>query len=117
MEKFMLIFHSFAASAEAFNNPSPEAMQAELQKWNHWIGGIAAQGRLAGTEALQPTGRTLTGPERLVTDGPYTEGKEIVGGYLFVMAADLDEAARLAEGCPVFEHHGSVEIRPLMVMA
>ncbi len=113
----MLIFHSFAATAEAFNNPSPEAMQAELQKWNHWIGSIAAQGRLAGTEALLPTGKTLTGSQRVVTDGPYTEGKEIVGGYLFVQAADLDEAARLAEGCPVFEHEGSVEIRPIMALA
>ena len=110
----MLIFHGAVQTEEQLANQSPEAWQAELQKWNHWIGGIAAQGKLVGGEALMPGGRTLTGTGQLLTDGPYTEGKEIVSGYLVLQALDLDEAAQLAQGCPVFESQGKVEVRPVI---
>lgn len=115
MNKFMLIFHGATADEEAYQRMSPEAMQAELQKWNAWIGGIAAQGRFGASDALQPTGRTLRGAGRVVSDGPYTEGKEIVGGYMLLSAASLDEAAEMAHGCPIFETGGSVEVRPIHV--
>jgi hypothetical protein len=115
MEKFMLIFHSPALTEQEFMAQSPEAMQAEIQKWNHWIGGIAAQGKLLGSEALLPQGKTMSSGGRVVTDGPYTEGKEIVGGYLLLQAANEAEAVQLAQGCPMFELEGAtVEVRPIV---
>jgi hypothetical protein len=114
MDKFMLIFHGDAQTEQDYANQSPEALQAELQKWNTWIGQIAAQGRLVGAEALAPGGKTLTAAGQVHTDGPYTEGKEIVGGYLTLKATSLDEAVQLSQGCPVFETNGTVEVRPVV---
>ena len=113
MDKFLLIFRDDAQAEPDYANQSPEARQAELQKWNSWIGSIAAQGRLVGAEALARAGKTLTAAGTVHTDGPYTEGKEIVG-YLTLKAGGLEEAAQLAQGCPVFETNGNVEIRPVI---
>ena len=115
MDKFLLLFHNTTYD-EAYWDKSPEALQAELAKWNTWIGGIAAQGKLVSAEALRPEGKVLRRQGELVTDGPFTEGKEVVGGILLLQAADLDEAIRLAQGCPAFDHrnNGAVEIRPLV---
>ncbi len=110
----MLIFHG---DDEIYRQMSPEAMQTDIQKWNQWIGGIAGQGRLTGGDALLPTGRTLRGTGRVVSDGPYTEGKEIVSGYLIVSASSLDEAVEMAQGCPNFDTGGTVEVRPVQVLA
>ena len=115
MNKFMLVFHSAATDEAAFQEMSPEAIQAEIEKWHTWIQGIAAQGRLTGTDALLPTGKTLRGSARMMTDGPYTEGKEIVGGYMILSADSLEEAVELAKGCPIFETEGTVEVRPIQV--
>ncbi|WP_210521542.1 YciI family protein [Hymenobacter terricola] len=114
MDKFMLLYHNAAVTEEAYWDLSPEAMQAELAKWNTWIGGLAAQGRLVSAEALQPRGKVLRRRGELGTDGPFTEGKEVVGGFLLLQAADLDEAIRLAQGCPAFDNNGAVEVRPLV---
>jgi len=114
MEKFMLIFHSPYAQETAFVQQSPEEIQAEIQKWNQWIGGIAAQGKMLGTEALLPFGKVMSKGGQLITDGPYTEGKEIVGGYTVVSADTIDEAAELAKGCPIFDSEGLLEIRQIM---
>ncbi|WP_128543761.1 YciI family protein [Larkinella soli] len=118
MEKFMLVFHSSNSAELEFNQKSPEQIQAEIEKWNQWIGGIAAQGKLIGTEALLPSGKVMTEGGKVVTDGPYTEGKEIVGGYLVMTAESFDEAVSLAHGCPHFEGPGnSVEVRQIMNFA
>jgi hypothetical protein len=114
MEKFMLIFHSPYSQETAFAEQSPEQLQAEIEKWNQWIGGIAAQGKILSTEALLPVGKTMTRGGQLITDGPYTEGKEIVGGYALISASNLEEATRLSQGCPILESAGTVEIRPVM---
>ena len=52
----------------------------------------------------------------ITTDGPYAEAKDLVGGYTIILAKDLDEAAELSKGCPVFDRGGSVEVRPVMKM-
>ena len=115
MEKFMLLFWNQATSEESFMKQSPEEMQAEMAKWNAWIGGLVAQGKFVGSEALLPHGKTVSGKAQIVTDGPFSEAKEVVGGYALVTAANLDEAVALANGCPMFESDGRVEVRPVMV--
>lgn len=111
MQEFMMLFRS---EINMEFQPTAEQVQAEVKRWNDWIGGIAAQGKFIKSDALGYTGRTIT-KDAVVTDGPYAEAKEIVGGYILIKAADLDEAAQLAQGCPILEDGGKVEIRDVMV--
>jgi len=111
MKEFLLIFR-FDGSQKF--EPTPEQLQESIAQWQKWIGGIAAQGKLIGTNQLDFTGKTLHA-NSTVTDGPYTEVKEIVGGYLLAKAESLEDALKLAHGCPVLFFGGSVEVRDVMV--
>jgi hypothetical protein len=114
MEKYMLIFRNSMPSEDDFQNLSPEAMQAELDKWGQWIGGIAAQGKMVSTDALNHTGKIVKGSKHVVTDGPFIESKELVSGFLILTADSIDEAIELSKGCPIYEIEGSVEVRSIM---
>jgi hypothetical protein len=95
---------------------SPEEMQAITKKWMDWIGGIAAQNKLSSAgNRLFPDGRVVR-PNNVVTDGPYSEIKELIGGYSIVKVETLDEAVELAKGCPIFEFGGNVEVRGINAM-
>lgn len=110
MQEFMMIFRNVYNSEF---KPSPEQMQASIKHWQDWIGGIAAQGKFVGTNQLGFQGKTLK-PGNVVTDGPYAEVKEIVGGYVIVKADTIDEAIVLAKGCPILQYGGLVEVRDVM---
>jgi hypothetical protein len=115
MPKFLFIFRGggYASSTAV----SPTELQAHLAKWNAWTNELLAAGKLAGANALShpPTGKTVRGRDKVVTDGPYAETKDLVSGTIVVEAGSLDEAAELARGCPIFEYDGSVEVRPVLV--
>ncbi|AXE19056.1 hypothetical protein DR864_15510 [Runella rosea] len=115
MNKYMLAFWNAIPSEESFAQLSPEAIQVEIEKWNNWIGGIAAQGKMVATEALHNTGKTVSGSANIVTDGPFTEGKEIIGGFMILTADSLEEAVELSKGCPIYESEGRVEVRQIQV--
>jgi hypothetical protein len=115
MDKYMMIFRNTPTSEEQYQSMSPEQMQASLDQWNAWIGGIAAQGKLVGSDALEMDGKILTGSRKALSDGPYVEGKELVSGYLIMQAESEAEAVEAAKGCPIYETEGSVEVRKLMV--
>ena len=114
MEKYMLIFRNTPTTEAEFQNLSPEDMQAELDKWGQWIGGIAAQGKMVSTDALDHTGKIVKGSKHVVTDGPFVESKELVSGFLILSAESIEEAIELSKGCPIYEIEGSIEVRPLM---
>lgn len=111
MNKYMLAFWNAIPSEQDFAQLSPEAIQAEIQKWNDWIGGIAAQGKMISAEGLYPTGKTVSGSNHFITDGPFTEGKEIIGGFMILTADSIDEAVELSKGCPIYDSEGRVEVR------
>lgn len=111
----MLLFRNSTISEETYQNMSPEEMQADLDKWNQWIGSIAAQGKFVGAEALQQEGKVVNGSKHVVTDGPFVESKELVSGYLILQAENIDEAIALSKGCPIYDSDGKVEVRPVMV--
>lgn len=115
MPKFMYIFRGGGYAAPG--SLSPTELQQHLAKWNAWTNGLLAAGRLATAEPLghPPTGKTVRGRERIVTDGPYAESKDLVSGILVVEAPSLQEAAELARDCPILELDGSVEVRPVLV--
>jgi len=93
---------------------SPEQMQQNMNKWFAWMGELRSKGKLKAGEPLGDDGKVLSGVKgTVVTDGPFVEGKEEVGGYLIVSANDFDEAVALAKGCPIFDNNGTVEVRPI----
>ena len=93
---------------------SPEESQASMQKWFDWIRQLNEKGRYVGGDPLMPGGKSIQGKKPVVTDGPFAEGKELVGGYIIVKAESLEEATELAHGFPDFGIQGSVEIREIM---
>lgn len=110
MPKFMFVYRDPADMQQ----PSPEEMQKAMQAWMSWIkGGMEAGWMVAAGDALHPTGQVVNA-DGTVTDGPFTESKELVGGYSLVQADDLSAASKLTKGCPIFEIGGRVEVRELM---
>ena len=105
MAKFMLLYRG---SAEA-TPPSPEEMQAFLGMWGAWFGKFGAA-IPDGGDGLKHTGRVLR-PGGLVTDGPYVESKEVMGGYSVVVADDYEGAVAIAKECPIALAGGTIEIR------
>ncbi|MEL7532441.1 MAG: YciI family protein [Bacteroidota bacterium] len=110
MNEFLMIFRHVPTAQSA---PSPEEIQASVKQWQDWIGGIAQQGKFVSTQQLSDNGKTIKGTE-VISDGPYAEVKEIIGGFLLCKAESLEEALQMAKGCPVHAYGGSVEVRELM---
>jgi hypothetical protein len=95
---------------------SPEEMQQHMEKWRAWIGEALQKGWMIDMgDALTPEGRVVNA-KKVVTDGPFVEAKEMIGGYSIVRAANIDEAAELAKGCPGLLMGGKVEVRTLAGM-
>lgn len=91
---------------------TPEEMQAMTKRWMDWIGGIAAQNKLGDRgNRLDMSGRVVK--QGAVTNGPYAEIKESIGGYSLIKAASYDEAVELAKGCPALPLGGNVEVREI----
>lgn len=108
MEKFMFIFQGGQPQ-----RMSPEHMQANMGKWMAWIEKLNKAGKYVSGEPLLPGGKLVTG-KNAVTDGPYTEGKEIVGGFFVINAKDMDDAVNISKDFPDFEHGGYVQVRQVM---
>jgi hypothetical protein len=107
MEKYMFLF----AGGSDTSNLSNEAMEKHMQKWFAWVQKLQKEQRYVSGEALLPGGKHIVGPKKTVTDGPYAEGKEVVGGFFVVLAKDLKEAVEMAKECPDYEMGGVVEVR------
>ncbi len=96
---------------------SPEIMQGLLEKYMAYIADLRAKGHFISGEPLEETGKVLAGKRgSKMTDGPFTESKEAVGGYFLVRARDLDEAVELARACPILENGGEIEVRPIQII-
>ena len=113
MKDFLLVFRN-----DFKNQPqgSPDEMQAMMKLWMDWIGGIAAQNKLVDRgNRLASSGKVLKG-SNVVTDGPYTEIKELVGGYTIIKTDSYEDAIELSKGCPILKLGGNVEIREIAPM-
>lgn len=112
--KYMLLIYNDPAEAPEV---APEDMEADMGKWFAYTDALAQAGALVGGEPLQgietaTTVRVRDG-KRIVTDGPFAETREHLGGYYLIECADLDAALGWAERLPSAPY-GSVEVRPLM---
>ena len=108
MAKFLFVYRG---SSDAMRKMTPEEMQQSMQKWGQWIGDGIQQGWMIDAgDGLTEEGKVVKA--KLVTDGPFAESKEVVGGFSIVRA-DTIAAADLAKGCPALQSGGSVEVRRL----
>ena len=108
MDQFMLIFRHEDGSKLA----SPEQMQAWMKQTMDWIGGIAAQNKFVSGTGLPFNDSRVVWHNQVVTNGPFGDIKETIGGYIVVKAESADEAVEFAKGSPVLQGEGnSVEVR------
>jgi hypothetical protein len=109
MARFMFVYRG---NPQRHSELSPEQMQQQMQKWGEWIGQAMKQGWMVdGGDGLTDEGRVVT--TKIVTDGPFMESKEVLGGFSIVEADSIDAAAQRAKGCPGLAVGGSVEVRQL----
>jgi hypothetical protein len=97
---------------------SPEQAQQQMQRWMGWLKDLTDKGHVKDPgHPLERTGKLVKGRPKTVTDGPFAEAKDVIGGYTLVFANDLAQAVELTSGCPILELAGGyVEVRPVMQM-
>jgi hypothetical protein len=114
MKEFLLVFRRDAVNNET--QLSPEQMQSMMKPWQDWMGSLAAQNKLVDSgNRLANEGRVVKS-NQVITNGPYVEIKEAIGGYIIIKADTIDEAAELSKGCPILMIGGNVEVRALIPM-
>ena len=114
MNDFLLIFRRDFKSSEI--QPSPEQLQKMMKEWQNWMGSIAARNQLVSSGNRLSNDGKVVKPGPMVTNGPYVEIKELIGGYIMIKAESLEEAADISRGCPILMVGGSVEVRPTVPM-
>ncbi len=110
MKEFALIFRIKDISDF---KPSPEQMQERM----NWLGSIAARNKLAdkgNTLLPSPESAKTVKPDNVVTDGPYTEIKEFIAGYIVVKVETMEEAVEIAKANPIFKVGGNIEVREVL---
>lgn len=113
MSRFALLYRS-TPEVYAESMGSPQKAEISMVKWRAWFKEMTESGQLADVGLpLERAGKVVGGRKRLITDGPYAETKDVIGGFSVVEAKDLEEAARIASGCPILALGGSVEVRPV----
>jgi len=112
-QPFLLLFRN--AGPETHAHLSPAQKERLTQQWNAWYDGLKTQGKVEHGRPLGLTGRVVSGAQgQRVTDGPFAEAKEVVGGYFLLTVADMDEATEIAKGCPGLPLGLLVEVRPVV---
>lgn len=110
MDEFILIFRHEDGNKVA----SPEQLQIWMKQTMDWIGTIAAQNKFSGGNGLPFDDAKVVRHNNVVTNGPFGDIKETIGGYVIVKANSVDEAVEFAKGCPVLQGEGnSVEVRKI----
>ncbi len=110
MDEFILIFRHQDGTKIA----SPEQMQIWMKQTMDWIGSIAAQNKFSSGTGLPFADAKVVWHNSVVTNGPFGDIKETIGGFVIVKASSVDEAVEFAKGCPVLQGDGnSVEVRKI----
>jgi hypothetical protein len=100
MDEFMFIVRGYD-----YNGVTPEVMQKRMAAYQPWMEKMIQAGRHKAGAPLEPgTGRLLKDKKTVATDGPFLESKEVIGGFVIVLAKDFDEAVAFAKECPLLDH-------------
>jgi hypothetical protein len=111
MKEYLLLFRG--GDAQTMQKDS-DKWDAHMKRWMEWMGDMTAKGKFVGAQPLGQSGKQVTGSSKVVSDGPFIEGKEMVGGYLMCKAENYDDAVNIAKGCPILEFDdGKVEVREI----
>jgi hypothetical protein len=107
---YLLIFRG----TDWYKGLSPEQMQQVADQWMAWFNGLKAQGTAVAGNPLEPQGKIVSGKNgRVVSDGPFVESKETIGGYFLLNVNTADEAVAIAQQCPGLPYGIRVEVRPV----
>jgi hypothetical protein len=98
---------------EWLKNASPEEIQKILAKFQAWSEKLSVTGKIKGGQALAREGMILSRKNGQILDGPFTESKEVIGGYCLLTANSLEEAVAILKDFPGLEHGGTIEVRPV----
>ena len=104
---YMLIFRG----TDWYKGLSPEEMQQVGDKWMAWFKGLMASGQAVAGNPLEHEGKIVSGKNRVVSDGPFAEAKETIGGYFLLKVNSMDEAVAIAKDCPGLAYGIRVEVR------
>lgn len=113
MPKYMLFLHEDQGQ---FDNRTHDEMMRIITEYSAWAQKMRNENRFAGGEKLtEDAGKVLRpkGGKVVVTDGPYAESREIVGGYFAIVAGSYEEACEVARECPHLKYGGRVEVRQI----
>jgi len=107
---YMLLYRT----DEWYNKLSQEELQKLINQNKAWLEGLTAQGKAKPGRALERKGAIVSGVNgHIVTDGPFAESKEAIGGYLVLDVETIEEAIAIAQSSPGLAYGGSIEVRPL----
>jgi hypothetical protein len=109
MKEFLFLFRRDFKTAE--NQPGPKQLKEHLEHWQTWFDQLSKQGILARPIQRWDGAGKIIERGKSTTNGPFAEIKESIGGMIIIRAKDYTEAEKIAQGCPIFEFNGSVEIR------
>jgi hypothetical protein len=108
-ENYLLLFRS----VDWYKGLPEEKVQEIVTNWMDWYAGLVKNGVVEGGRPLAPEGRVVRAAGA-ISDGPFAEAKETVGGYFVLNAATMDEAVAVARQCPGLPYGVNVEVRPLL---
>jgi hypothetical protein len=106
---YMLLFRG----TELRKSLSPEEMQKVSEDWMAWFKRLTEQGKAVAGNPLEREGKIVSGKQRVVSDGPFAESKEAIGGYFLLDVATMNEALAIAKECPGLPYGIRVEVRPV----
>ena len=106
---YMLIFRS----TDWYKGLSPEQMQQIADNWMAWFNRLKDEGKAIAGNPLEREGKIVSGRNRVVSDGPFAESKETIGGYFLLKVNTLDDAVAIAKDCPGLPYGIRVEVRPV----
>jgi hypothetical protein len=106
---YMLLFRG----TELRKSLSPEELQKVSEDWMAWFKRLTEQGKAVAGNPLEREGKIVSGKERIVSDGPFAESKEAIGGYFLLDVATMNEALAIAKECPGLPYGIRVEVRPV----
>jgi hypothetical protein len=107
---YMLLFRG----TELRKSLSPEEMQKVSEQWMAWFKRLTDEGKAVAGNPLEREGKVVSGKERTVSDGPFAESKEAIGGYFLLDVATMNEALAIAKECPGLPYGIRVEVRPVL---
>jgi hypothetical protein len=114
MNEYVFIFRNNYGDAP---QATPDQLNEMMRQWKTWMEGIASKNQLVSRGNRLGDEGKIVQPNKLIIDGPYTESKEIVGGFIIIRANSAQDAAEIATGCPILKVGGSVEVRKVVEMA